>query len=33
MDKFIYNDKAHFQGMELDEPFENVIINRKKIMN
>ena len=30
MDKFIYNDKAHFQEMELDEPFENVIINRKK---
>ena len=30
MDKFIYNDKAYFKGMELDEPFENVIINQKK---
>ena len=30
MEKFIYNDKVHFQGMELDESFENGIINREK---
>ena len=30
MEKFIYNDKVNFQGMELDESFENEIINREK---